>query len=309
MVKIIIDTDISLGTPGAEIDDGVALLMLLHSPWVEILGVTTVHGNVPVQDATTNTLRLMSLAGRPEIPVFEGCANPFVSDGGWSDFLGNWRSNYGPIPSWDGCPQSLPAVDAIIGAIEANPGDVSILALGPLTNLAMALRKAPHIAGMVRSVVAMGGSLTAASQPEFNIRCDPEAADIVFHAGWTLRIHGLEITRRPLFTPLDFETLDQSNPALALLAGQAFEWIPVVEAQGWETGGCSLHDAVAAAAFLKQDLLSYSTGFFIQVNLDFSPERGIIRALPGDRPTNLEIAVDIDAQACKAFILTQLSEV
>lgn len=85
-IKLIIDTDISLGTPGAEIDDGAALVLLLNSPEVDVLGITTVHGNVPVELATTNALRLVSLAGFPEIPVFEGSGTPLEEDRAWLNF-------------------------------------------------------------------------------------------------------------------------------------------------------------------------------------------------------------------------------
>jgi len=305
--KLIIDTDISLGTPGAEIDDGAALLLLLNSPEVDVLGITTVHGNVPVEFATNNALRLVSLAGSPKIPIFEGSGSPLEVDDGWLDFLAGWQSQYGSTLPWDGILDPQPAVDAIIKTIEAHPGEVSIAALGPLTNLALALRKAPQIAKMVKTVVAMGGSLTSSPQAEFNIRCDPEAADLVFDAEWPLQLHGLEITRQCLFSPQDFEALDgTNNPALRLLKDQAADWIPVVEAQGWESGGCSLHDAVAASAIIRSDLFRYQKKHSIQVNLDFGPERGITRAHPQDDQGNLGIAIGLNVLSCKAFIQSRL---
>ena len=306
--KIIIDTDISLGTPYAEIDDAAALLVLLSSPKIDILGITTVHGNVPVELATANALRFIALAGFPQVPVFTGHGRPLNTDDGWRAFLENWQAKYGATPLWEENPQSQSAVDAIITTVEANPGEVSIISLGPLTNLALALRQAPHIAGLVKSIVAMGGSLSPSPQAEFNIRCDPEAADIVFNAEWPLLLHGLEITRQCLFTPQDFETLNNTNPALALLKKQATEWIPVVEAQGWEIGGCSLHDAVVAVAFLKHDLFTYQRGHAIQVKLEFDPERGVTLISEAECPKKLSIATLIDSSACKTFIQSQLQE-
>jgi len=304
--KIIIDTDISLGTPGAEIDDGVALLMLLNSEEVDVVGITTVHGNVSVKIATTNTLRLIDLAGFSGVPVFEGSGTPLKVDDAWLDFLMDWQSQYGSTPPWARYPNPRSAVDAIISLVEAHPGEISIIALGPLTNLALALQKAPHISELVESVVVMGGSLPPSSQAEFNIRCDPEAADIVFGTKWHLWLHGLEITRQCLFTPQDFDALDNSVSAIALLRKQAAQWIPVVVAQGWETGGCSLHDAVAAAAILRSDLFTYQTVHSIQVMLSFNSDRGITHVISQDPHDNLSVAKNVNARDCKAFIYSHL---
>jgi inosine-uridine nucleoside N-ribohydrolase len=305
-MKIIIDTDISLGTPYAEIDDGAALLVLLNSPMVEILAITTVHGNVPVDLATTNALRLLALAGHYNVPMYEGSAGALVKDDRWLAFLNDWQSQYGETPRWEGNPQPQPAADAIISAVEEYPGQVSILALGPLTNLALALRRAPQIARMVKSVVAMGGSLSKSPQAEFNIRCDPEAAAVVLDAEWPLQLHGLEITRQVFFSFQDFEALENDDPARTLLRHQAAQWIPIVESQGWEIGGCALHDAIAVAAFLQPGLCTYEVGYSIQVKLDSGPERGVTRAVSRENTKNVSVANGIDVQSCKDFIQSRL---
>jgi inosine-uridine nucleoside N-ribohydrolase len=304
--KLIIDTDISLGTPGAEIDDGAALLLLLNSPEVEVLGITTVHGNVPTALATTNALRMVAWSGYPRVPIFEGSKNPLIVDEGWLGFLRGWQSQYGSTPLWNGKPNPQPATNAIIDIVEAHPGEVSIAALGPFTNLALALLKAPNIAQMVKSVIAMGGSLSPVPQAEFNIRCDPEAAAMVFEAPWPVQLHGLEITRQCLFKPRDFEMLVDTKPGLRLLKDQAADWIQVVEAQGWESGGCSLHDAVAAAAIIRSDLFDYRYDHSVQVSLSFGPERGITLIHQQDSQGNLGIATRINVPSCKAFIQSRL---
>ena len=113
--------------------------------------------------------------------------------------------------------------------------------------------------------------------------------------------------RQCLFSPQDFEALDSSNnPALRLLKDQATDWIPVVEAQGWESGGCSLHDAVAASAIIRSDLFRYQKEHSVQVNLDFGPERGITHAQLQDGQGNLGIATGLDVPNCKAFIQSRL---
>jgi purine nucleosidase len=220
--------------------------------------------------------------------------------------LRGWQSQYGATPSWDGTPHPQPAVDAILAAVKNHPGEIVIVALGPLTNLAMALRRAPQIATKVEYVVAMGGSLTSPSPAEFNIRCDPEAAAIVFGAPWPVRLHGLEITRQCLFTPQDFAALDGANPAIALLKAQAAQWIPIVEAQGWETGGCSLHDAVAASALFHDDFFTYQSGHSVQVTLNSGPSRGITNIASQDKSGRVSVATRINAPDCRASILSRL---
>ena len=304
---ILVDTDISLGTPNAEIDDGAALMLLANSPQVDVRAVTSVHGNAPVEIATANLLRFMALLGRPDIPIGAGAAAPLRPDPQWGAFLSEWQSQYGPTPPTDRPVPSFHGPDLIIETAKACPGELVIVALGPLTNLALALERYPPLARLVRSVYAMGGSLEAADQAEFNIRCDPEAAQAVFQAGWPLYLHGLEITRRALFSPEDFASLDPEKPAQALLQRQADGWIRIVEAQGWETGGCSLHDAVAAAAVVAPSLFRYaSTG--LDVNTGNGGHRGATRAVTGGAPSRTQIAVDLDARACRTFILEKIRE-
>jgi inosine-uridine nucleoside N-ribohydrolase len=239
---VLIDTDISLGTANAEIDDGAALIVLLNSPEIVCRGVTVVSGNVPVQLALQNAARLLAFLGRADIPMGMGASSPLIRDDEYDRQWGEWQKNhYGHTPDWPVNNPNCNAIDFIIDSIQSEPGEITILALGPLTNLALALRKTPSIRHQVREVIAMGGSFQQDNKvPEFNIRCDPEAAQIVFDASWPLRMLGLDITRRVLFSRVDFVELDGSVPALELLKSQASSWIDTVEKQGWESGGCAL---------------------------------------------------------------------
>ena len=197
--KIIIDTD-----PG--IDDAMAIFTALRSPEVEVVGMTTVFGNTPVDVTTMNALRLRELEGNEHVPVARGCAVPMVialekvavhvhgEDG---------MGNINPPP-----PRSkaldIPAPQFIVEMVLANPGEIILMPVGPLTNIAMALRLEPKIAGLVKGVVLMGG---AAGVPgnispvaEANIYHDPHAADIVFGADWQVTMVGLDVTTRVKMT-------------------------------------------------------------------------------------------------------------
>lgn len=306
MIELLVDTDVGLGTPGAEIDDGAALIMLLRAPELRVRGLTTVHGNVPLEAATHNARRLLAYLGREEISVGRGAELPLVQDPAWFQ---PWQAGYGPTPPWPGEARPGTAADLIMNTVRTHPGRITLLALGPLTNLALALRQAPDIAGQVREVVAMGGSFDSATPAaEFNIRCDPEAAEIVFSAGWPLRLLGLNVTRQVRFSREAFARLPDASPAVSLLKRQAPGWIDRVEAQGWEQGGCALHDAVAVAALLDETLFD-TVSAAVTVELADPARRGQTLFGPAaEGQPAAQIAVRGDAQRCHDLIWSYLSQ-
>jgi inosine-uridine nucleoside N-ribohydrolase len=306
--RVFVDTDIGLGTPGAEIDDGAALRVLLRAPQVEVCALGTVHGNVSVEVATHNARRLLAYEGRADIPVGRGAALPLVEDPRW---FAAWQAGYGPTEPWPGgAPRpggdELPAADRLlIDMVRRYPHQMSLLALGPLTNLAQAIQREPDIVPLVREVVVMGGSYDSTAQTaEFNFRSDPDAAAVVVQAGWPLRLLGLEVTRRVHFSRARFASLPDSPPALGLLKRQAPGWIDRIEGQGWDSGGCSLHDAVAAAALLDEALCSYvETG--VSVELTDPARRGLVAFGPPTR--GARVAATIEAARCRDLIWALLT--
>ncbi len=301
---ILVDTDISLGTPGAEIDDGAALMVLLRTRRDQVCAITTVHGNVPVGLATQNAARMQAYLSARSVPLGRGASLPLVEDPSWfSDF----QAGYGPTPAWP-VPEEAPwAVDLILDQIRSRPGELTILALGPLTNLALAVRLAPEIAGQVKEVIAMGGSFREDADPEFNIRCDPEAAQFVFDAGWPLRLIGLEITRQVLFTRQDFHLMSAEHPVNDLLINQSLAWIDRVEENGWESGGCALHDAVAVAALLDESLFRFVPAS-VEVELQDNGRRGQTRVVPlANGNSAIRVATSLDAGRCRELIWDKLN--
>src|SRR5687768_7597948 len=179
---VYVDTDIGLGTPGAEIDDGAALIFLLRNKSINIVGAGSVFGNVPIQDAALNLDRLFTWLGGNHIPLGLGAERPLIADTTWFE---SWQSAYGKTLPWDIRPTTYLAANLIIHAIRTNPEQVSILSLGPMSNLALAVRLDPAIIPLTREVIVMGGSFNIQNPtPEFNVHCDPEAAQIVFNSGW-----------------------------------------------------------------------------------------------------------------------------
>jgi purine nucleosidase len=254
--KVIIDTD-----PG--IDDAVAIMLALAAPEeLEVLGIVAVAGNLPLAQTEGNARRICELAGRPEIGVYAGCARPMLrplaaAAAIHGDDLGARLGSLDPAMPL----QTQHGVDFIIDSVRAaGPGTVTLCALGPLTDIAVALVKAPDIAGNIAEVVIMGGvgfeigNVTPAA--EFNIHADPHAAEIVLGSGAPVTMIPLDVTHRVLSTPARLAALrdlpNRCGPAAAaLLAG--FE-----EARTGRFGerGRALHDPCVVAYLLRPDLFS-----------------------------------------------------
>jgi inosine-uridine nucleoside N-ribohydrolase len=217
--KIIFDTD-----PG--VDDAMALLLALSSPELEVVGVTTVFGNGTVAQTTRNAQHVLEVAGRADIPVVAGAGQPLsrprhhkTSVHG-EDGLGN----IGLAPA-AGAPTAWPggAAGYIADTILAHPGEVTLVAVAPLTNLAQAVQNAPAIARAARRVIVMGGAVfsrgNATPVAEANIHNDPEAARVVFGAGWPVTLVGLDVTMRTVMSDAYLDTLLRAGgPATDFLA-------------------------------------------------------------------------------------------
>jgi len=215
--KIIIDTD-----PG--VDDTIAICTALRSPEVEVVGLTSVFGNAPGEITALNALRLVELEGHGDIPVARGSDVPLVFPleklGTWvhgEDGMGN---THPPLPK--GKVVDLTAAEFIVKMVRENPGEITLVPVGPLTNLALALRLDPGIASLVKEVVVMGGAVATPGNmtpvAEANIYHDPHAADIVMAAGWPVLLVGLDVTHKTKLTREFWkEVFKADNPAVRLI--------------------------------------------------------------------------------------------
>jgi len=191
--RIIFDTDTG-------VDDAMALLLILRSPELELEGVTTVFGNSTVDNCTRNALAVLELGGRPDVPVARGAHRPLLRAFRGKGYTVHGENGLGnvemPLPKRE--PVGMPAARFIVEKVMAAPGEISLVAVGPLANLALAARLEPRIVDAVREVIIMGGAATvggnASAAAEANIYNDPESASIVFSAGWPLTMVGLDVT-------------------------------------------------------------------------------------------------------------------
>ena len=215
--KILIDTD-----PG--IDDSMAILAALHSPELEVIGLTTVFGNADVDTCALNGLRLVELEGHDSIPVARGAGAPLFRTeldlGTLVHGLDGMGNTNPPLPQGKLDPR--PAVQFILDMVEQSPGEIILVPLGPLTNIAMALQQSPGIVELVKAIVLMGGSAFGMGNispvAEANIFHDAHAAEIVFRADWDVTMIGLDVTTKIIIQPDDLADLYAAkNPAVDLL--------------------------------------------------------------------------------------------
>lgn len=188
------------------VDDALAIMLALRSPELEVLGITTVSGNVPVSRCTANTLLVLEMLGAPDIPVVAGAAAPLgrraftATDVHGPDGLGGVTRNY-PIPSRQA---RQGAADFLLEMVGRTPGEVTLITMGPLTNLATAIRRDEKTMRQLQDVTVMGGAIrvpgNVAATTEFNFAVDPEAAAIVLAAGLNLTLVPLDVTEQIILT-------------------------------------------------------------------------------------------------------------
>jgi purine nucleosidase len=249
---IILDCD-----PG--IDDALAIAFATASDEVDLVGLTTVAGNVSLAKTTANALAVASFAGAKDVPVTPGSAGPLLRpalDAG--HVHGDSGLGGAVLPPPARTAEAGHAVDYLIGATGAAPGEITLVATGPLTNVALALRREPRLADWVRDFVIMGGSAgrgNVTPAAEFNIWADPEAAAIVFSAGWTVRMIGLDVTLRARATAAVQERMRMLG---ALGAQLLLPAIAQYRDSDDATGEPPVHDVCAIASVADPSLFTYT---------------------------------------------------
>lgn len=220
MSDIIVDVDTG-------IDDALALIFLARSPLLRLRAVTCVSGNTSVTQATRNTLGVLDAAGRGEVPVAAGAARPLIAPVRSAAGFHGQRGMAGFEPESAADPAGVHAVELMRSVIESSPEPVTLLALGPLTNVALLIRMYPEVAAALKHVVFMGGSTTvgnATPVAEFNIWHDPEAAAILFGAGLSLTMYGLDVFYDVAVKREDYGSLIEAEDHAQALAGELLRY-------------------------------------------------------------------------------------
>ena len=307
--KIIIDTD-----PGQ--DDAVAILLALASPEdVDVLGITAVAGNVPLHLTERNARIICELAGKPEVKVFAGCDRPMGRPLVTAEHVHGKTGLDGPdLPEPTMTLQDGHAVDYIIDTLRAEPaGSVTLCPLGPLTNIATALERAPDIAARIQQIVLMGGAyfevgnITPAA--EFNIYVDPQAADIVFKSGVDIVVLPLDVTHKALVTQARNDAFRALNTPAGIAVAQMTDFFERFDKEKYGSTGAPLHDPCVTAYLIYPDLF---TGRHVNVMIETQSELTLGMTVADwwgvtDRAPNATFIGDLDADGFFALLTERLA--
>lgn len=304
-VPVIIDTD-----PG--IDDAVAIALALASPEVDVLALTTLGGNVGIELTTRNAEDLLALAGRSDIPVTAGASRPLVAATVLDAADAHGRNGFGGIelPRASCAPDPRTAVDLMVEVIEASSSPVTVLAIGPLTNLAVLHAAHPTTFARIDRIVMMGGGMhrlgNDALAAEFNVSYDPEAAARVFAAGVPIVMVGLDVTEKAVVRRTDIEPLRAAGP-LSQAVASMIDCFMEMDVE-WNGERCCLHDAVAMAHLLDPSLLELRP-YWVGVECTGTLTRGMtvvdVRNFT-KQPPNAQVAVDVDARRFVELLVARL---
>ncbi|KAI5583141.1 hypothetical protein POPTR_007G144600v4 [Populus trichocarpa] len=314
--KIIIDTD-----PG--IDDAMAIFLALRSPEVEVIGLTTIYGNVYTTLATRNALHLLEVAGRTDIPVAEG-SHVTITKGTklriadfvhGADGLGN--QNFDPPK---GKPVEQSAAAFLVEQAKLHPGKVTVVALGPLTNIALAIELDPEFCKNIGQIVLLGGAFSVNGNvnpaAEANIFGDPDAADIVFTCGADILAVGINVTHQVVLTDAERDKLIQSNGKFAQYLCKILEVYFSYHQEAYSMRGVYLHDPTALLAAVNPSLLTYTegavrvqtTGITRGLTLLYDKQKRFGEVTEWtDKPT-VKVAVTVDAPTVVKLLMERLME-
>jgi len=289
-------------------DDAIALLLALASPELELLGVTTVAGNQTLEKTTANAIRVLEFVGRADVPVAVGADRPLVREPFVAAYVHGETGLDGPdLPPPESHPIGRHAADFLADKIREADGAVTLVPVGPLTNIALML--ALHPDARPERIVLMGGAVAEGNvtpAAEFNIWCDPEAAARVFASGIDVTMIGLDVTHRALFT----------TAHVGRLAGRVGEMVTELlrfygsyhrEVYGFD--GSPIHDAVAVAHLIRSDLVE-TKHLNVEIDVDSELCRGrtvVDLWQRTDRNANAHVGVDVDADGFLELLIERIN--
>lgn len=294
MRKIIIDCD-----PGH--DDAIALMLALASPELELLGITVVYGNVGLERTSRNARVVREVLGA-SVPIYAGADRPLVRNRISAEAVHGASGLEGPhLPEPSQGLEEQHAVHFIIEQVLANPGQVTLVPVGALTNIALAMRMEPRIIPAIQQIVLMGGSTDIGNwspSAEFNILCDPHAAKIVFSAGVPLVMMGLNLTHQTPATPARVARFRALGTRVGEFTAQLLEFFRQHHHKRYGWDGAPIHDACAVAYLIKPEL--FKTGLY---HVDIEANEGLAFGRTvcdlwrvTDNQPNAEVGLEVDVE-------------
>ena len=292
--RIIIDTD-----PG--VDDALTILLALASPEIQLEALTTTHGNIGIEKTTRNALAVLEFANASHIPVARGCTLPLVSPPSKPAEAVHGASGIGKavLPEPKSQPINQHAIDYLIERVLAEPQENTLFTIGPMTNLALAIRKEPRIVQALKGLVIMGGAIRSGGNvtplAEFNIHADPHAAHVVFHSGIPITLIPLDVTYKCLLTTVDVERLNRIDSPVARFVRNATAVYMDFYKKHEGFDGCALHDPLTLATIISPELLTLEE-HYVDVDISGGISAGKTFAdfmKVSKKPANMKVALDV----------------
>jgi purine nucleosidase len=303
--KIILDCD-----PGH--DDALAIMLAVASPELEVLGITTTYGNVALDNTTRNALKVLEVCGS-SLPVFAGADRPLVRERISAEFVHGLSGLDGPpLPEPTRGIESTRAAEFIIQSVLEHPNVVTLCPVGPMTNVALAMRLEPKIVPLIEEVVLMGGGTELGNwtpAAEFNILCDPHAARIIFESGARVTMFGLNVTHQALALPHHVAQIRSSGTRTAQVAADLLEFFKRAYHQRYGYDGPALHDPCVVAYLVQPELFKLE-GMHVAVDTVEGPSFGrtvcdVYNVL--GLKENARVAMRVDADAYFTLIAQRLA--
>lgn len=297
MTKVIMDVDTG-------IDDALAIVYALQSPELDVIGFTTCFGNNEVKQTTTNTLKVLELLDSTDIPVAKGASQPLFRPHlkGSSEVHGKDGLAGVPLPEPKTRPLNEHAADFIVRMVNKYPHEVTLIPVGPLTNIALAIMKDPTIVHKVKNVTLMGGAVfhpgNVTPTAEANIYADPEAAEYVFRSGIPITLVGLDVTMQTLLPRSYLEVWKRINTPLSKFLTHITEFYMDAYLKFYTNiNGCALHDPLAVATVIDPTFVK-TKRMYVQVDTEgeISKGRTIADLRPGHPEPNMEVCLEVDAK-------------
>jgi pyrimidine-specific ribonucleoside hydrolase len=301
-IPVILDCD-----PGH--DDALAITLALARPELEVLGITTIGGNSTLANTTRNALRVLALLGRTDVPVAAGPDQPLVRPLETAPQVHGVSGLDGadlPEPASEPRPEG--ALEFLRSTLAAAPAPVTLIPVGPLTNIGLLLRTYPASAEKIAGISLMGGAMGAGNwtpAAEFNIWVDPEAARIVFRSGLPMTMHGLDVTHKALMGLPEADRLDAVGTRVGHVFADLLRFFTRFHVEKYGTDQTPIHDAVAVAHVALPGLVT-TRRYHVDVETtgDLTRGRTVVddRGQPGE-PPNVDVALDIDRAAFADLVI------
>ncbi len=306
--RIILDTD-----PG--IDDALAILLLAASPEISLEAITVTHGNTTVEKCSYNALALAELAGLIDVPIAQGAHQPLVKTLSVAEEThGETGLGYAVLPAPKLSLSSGHAVDLIIGLVHKYPHEITMLCIGPMTNLALAIRQDPAIIPLIDEVVSMGGSIhhpgNVTPCAEYNVFCDPHAFDAVLRAGFNFTLVPLDVTYQCLFQPQHIQKMVSARPEIRQFIDDSTRFYMEFHNEYQAIDGCAINDPLAAAILIRPELVSLVD---YHVTIELKGEHTTAKTSADHFRTtgfkaNCKVAMSVDVDAFMEFFIERMNQ-